>query len=103
VVPFQFEITSLFFRDKKGSKETYSEQVVLLDPKGIELGRADTKMIFESEHDRMRNRIKYTSIALTTSGTYIFQIYSGKEDKLERDGVAAIPVDISLKVDGKVL
>ena len=101
LVPFNFEVTSLFYRDKKGTEETYTEYVVILDPKGNQLGDMGLDFTFKPEHNRMRNRIKSDKIAFTQSGTYVFQVFSSKKGSKEREMVASIPLDIQVKIDGK--
>jgi hypothetical protein len=99
---FEFEVVSLFYRDKKGAAETHDVVLKVVDPKNKILGEFDARMEFKEQHNRMRNRMKFDKIALTTSGTYIFQVFL-KLDKDEQELVAAVPVDIVVILDGKEL
>src|SRR3989338_9211235 len=56
VGPFNFEVLSLFYRDKKGAEEILEVFVVLLDPKGNQLIEFPSKLVFQEQHNRMRNR-----------------------------------------------
>jgi|GEM_PF-5385504 len=98
--PFNFEIVSLFYRDTKGKAEKILVEVDLVDPKGEKLGTAEANVEFKETHDRMRNRIKFTTIALTTSGTYVFQVYMKKQEN-KKELLTAIPLDVALTVNGK--
>jgi len=101
MVPFSFEVVSLFYRDKKGEEETLDVSVSAIDPKGVKLGNFASKLEFKAEHNRMRNRVRFNQIALTSSGTYVFQIHTHTKDKLNLE--AAIPVDVKVKINGKDL
>ena len=101
VGPFQFEVVSLFYRDKKGSEEKMDAFVSFLDPSGNQLLDFKTEVLFKEQHNRMRNRVKFNNIGLTKSGTYIVQVAVQKEDKQKKEIVAAIPLDIMLTVNGK--
>lgn len=97
--PFVFEVVSLFYREKNGFEESFETSMTLLDPKSNELGKFTAKVEFKEEHHRVRNRMRFTNIALSTSGTYVFQVHTQKGDK--RELVAAIPVDIKVLVNGE--
>lgn len=102
-VPFDFEIVSLFYRDNTKKEETIEEHVAFIDPKGNKLGEFTADVVFKAGLNRMRNRFKFNTLALTTSGTYIFQMYIQKKRSETRELVAAIPVDIDLKINGEQL
>src|SRR6266704_1846858 len=74
VVPFKFEVVSLFYRDKAGDEVAMTETVAVLDPKGEKLGEFESPVSFKKEHSRMRNVMRLENIALTVSGTYLFQV-----------------------------
>jgi hypothetical protein len=99
--PFNFEIVSLFYRDKKGTHEEFSLLLTILDPKGVKINETPAKSEFKAEHNRVRNRIKFENIMLTTSGTYIFQLYLEKEGNSKKEQLAAIPLDMQISVNGK--
>lgn len=101
VGPFNFEIISLFYRDKKGTHEVLDVLVKMIDPKGNTLGEFPARPEFKEEHNRVRNRMKFDTIALTTTGTYIAQIHQQKGEK--REQVAAVPLDIVVRLNGKEL
>ncbi len=101
VAPFGFTIASLFFRDKKGEEESLKESIAVLDPKGVQLGEFESAIIFEPEHSRMRNIMKLESIGLTTSGTYLFQVFfTTKAQPNRKNQVVSIPIDIIVNVNG---
>ncbi|HEX5456224.1 MAG TPA: hypothetical protein VFW77_02550 [Candidatus Saccharimonadales bacterium] len=96
---FNFEIVSLLYRDKPGKIEELDIELDILDPKDEKLGTALSKIEFKEKYKRVRNRIKFSTIALTSSGTYYFKVYIKKNNK--RELVVAIPIDIQLTVNGK--
>jgi hypothetical protein len=103
-VPFNFEIVSLFFRDQKGNTDELDESVLALDPHGKRLGEFESKVQFKKEHDRIRNIMKLDTIVLTTSGTYLFQVFTkrpGEKDKKEQ--ITTIPINITATVNGEEL
>lgn len=101
VGPFNFEVISLFYRDSKDTEESLNTFVAFLDPKGTQLLEFNSKLVFQEKHNRMRNRVKFANIALTTTGTYVVQIKTQKGEKSGKDLVAAIPLDIQITVNGK--
>ena len=101
VGPFNFEVVSLFYRDKKGTHVEFEVLAKIIDPKGAVLGEFPAKTEFKPEHNRVRNRIKFNTVALTVSGVYIVQVYMKRKD--EQDQVAAIPLDIKVVLNGKEL
>jgi len=101
-VPLNFELVSLFYRDKKAGEESIEEFVRVIDPKGLELGGLSSKVVFKDSFDRMRNIFKFQSIALTTSGTYLFQLYSQKTKKGKKQLISVIPVSIRVTINSKI-
>jgi hypothetical protein len=102
VAPFGFTIASLFFRNEKGTADELKESVTILDPKGVKLGEFESAIAFKSEHSRMRNIMKLDSIGLTTSGTYLFQVfYTTKAQPNKKKQVVSIPIDIIVNVNGE--
>lgn len=103
-VPINFEVVSLYHRDKKGTDESVEETIVVLDPKGAKLGEFTAQGNFNESQDRTRVIVKFNMIALTTSGTYLFQITrkgGAKSSLAER--VVSIPLDIAVRVNDKQL
>lgn len=96
--PFDFEVASLFYRDKTTGEESAKAYVRVLDPKSQELGEFESTVTFTDGLNRMRNRVKFNSMALTSSGTYVIQIRLKKDSHKEL--VAAIPLDIKVIVNG---
>jgi hypothetical protein len=102
VAPFGFTIVSLFFRDEKGEKAEMKESVSVLDPSGVKLGEFESVIVFKEEHSRMRNIMQLESIGLTTSGTYLFQVfYTTKAQPNKKKQVVSIPIDIIVNVNGE--
>jgi hypothetical protein len=103
-VPFNFEVVSLFFRDKKGDVAELEETVLALDPKGKRLGEFQSKIQFKDEHDRIRNLMKLDTIVLTRSGTYLFQVFTKRSDESgKKEQITVIPVNITVSVNGEEL
>ena len=103
-VPFNFEIVSLFFRDQKGKVDELEESVLALDPHGKRLGEFESKIQFKKEHDRIRNLMKLDTIVLTTSGTYLFQIFTKRPDESgKKEQITVIPINITVSVNGEEL
>lgn len=101
VGPFNFEIVSLFYRDEKGTHAEFDILAKIVDPKGAILGEFTNKSEFKEEHNRVRNRMRFNTIALTTSGVYIVQVFLKRKE--EQEQVAAIPLDIKVKLNNKEL
>jgi len=100
---FNFEFVSVYFRDKSGDEETHEQTLIVLDPKGNKLGEFNSQIIFQSEHNRTRNILRFNTIALSTSGTYLFQINTNNKGSEKRRLESAIPISIKVKVNGKDL
>lgn len=100
--PFNFEVVSLFFRDSLNEDSLIYETIIVLDPKGQKLGEFKAKVQFEEGKNRMRSILKSNMIALTVSGTYVFQIFSSLKDSgANKEMIVALPVDISVTVNGE--
>lgn len=99
-LPLNFEIVSLFFREKKGKPAEAEEIIIVLDPKGEKLGEFTSKIMFQAEHNRMRNMIKFNMIAVSVPGTYLFQVFLKNGKSEGREQVATIPIDITMTVNG---
>lgn len=97
--PLDFEVASLFYRDKTTGEENLTAYVRVLDPKSVELGEFESKIQFSDGLNRVRSRVKFNSMALTTSGTYVVQVRLKKQEGKEI--AAAIPLDIKVIVNGK--
>jgi hypothetical protein len=102
-VPFNFEIVSLFFRDQKGKIDELEESILALDPHGKRLGEFQSKVQFKKEHDRIRNIMKLDTIVLTTSGTYLFQVFTKRPGESKREQITVIPINITASVNGEEL
>ncbi|HRV75920.1 MAG: hypothetical protein H6799_01275 [Candidatus Nomurabacteria bacterium] len=90
-----FEIVSMFYRDKKGRIETHDYYVDIIDPSSKQIGKVEAKIRFEPQHNRMRSRIKFDTIGVTTEGVYKFKLYlkkKGEKDKL----LTSIPLEINI-------
>ncbi len=102
VAPFGFTIASLFFRDEKGKEAALKESIAVLDPKGVKLGEFESDIVFKPEHSRMRNIMKLESIGLTTSGTYLFQVfYTTEAQPNKKRQVVSVPIDMIVNVNGE--
>jgi hypothetical protein len=99
-IPFSFELVSLFFRDSAGKPEDLDEVLIVLDPKGQRLAELTSDVHFSEQNDRMRNIMRFENIAMTSSGTYLFQIFTQKKNQNRRQLVSAIPINIKLEVNG---
>lgn len=80
------------------------ETVLALDPKGKRLGEFKSDVRFKEEHDRVRNIMKLDTIVLTTSGTYLFQVFTKHPDQTgKREQVTVIPINVNVEVNGETL
>jgi hypothetical protein len=103
-VNFNLEMVSLFFRDTVGKSEKIKETLIILDPKGVKLGEAVADIEFQPTNDRMRNIMKFDTLAVTTSGTYLFQSYLSKSANLgSKEPVAVVPINIKVTVNGEAV
>lgn len=99
-VPVNFEIISLFYRDKKGTEEHFDEKIIVIDPKGVVLGEFAADVLFKDDQDRVRSIVKFNMIALTISGDYVFQVNLAKKGADKMDRVSSIPISIKVSVNG---
>ncbi len=100
-LPFSFEIVSLFHRDKINQNEDDEEVINAVDPKGQQLGEFLSTIQFIEDSKRVRNIFKFPNIALTTSGTYKFQINTRNKKNNKRSLITEIPIDIEVTVNGQ--
>jgi hypothetical protein len=101
--PFNFELISLYYRDKMGSTEALNQDIIVLDPKGEKLGEFKADVLFQEDQNRVRSITKFNMIALSTSGTYVFQVYVEKKKSTNKELVVAIPVDIKVRVNNSII
>ena len=101
VVPFNFEVVSLFYRDTKVGDYSLGITIEVIDPESKKLGEVSTKLEFKDGMNRMRNRVKFNSIAITKSGTYVFKVYSQKERETKKHSVAVIPIDVQVTISNE--
>jgi hypothetical protein len=95
-IPLGMQIASLFFREAKTGEESIDVKTKILDPKGKQLGEIDNVVKFQNGLNRMRNIIKFNSLAVTEDGTYLFQVFVREKSGFKN--VATIPVDVSLNI-----
>ncbi len=96
MVPMSLQVVSVFFRDTKHGEDEFECKVRVIDPSNKQLGEFNAPVKFQEGLNRMRNIMKFDSLAVTESGTYLFQIFMKNDDKLKN--VVSVPVDIQLNI-----
>jgi hypothetical protein len=97
VFPFQFEITSVFYRDDTDRRYETDLEVKAFDPNGKLLGVFPAHLTLEKGMRRMRSRIRSDRIALTISGIYEFEVYL-KSDENKFKKVESVPLEVYLDI-----
>ena len=96
VIPFPFEITTVFYRNTSDNRIEGDITINSFDPHGKLLGIFPAHLVMEKGITRTRARIKLSNIALTTSGLYKFEVNLAESGKNKK--VAEIPLTINVEV-----
>lgn len=98
-IPINFEIVSLFQRDKMGREESFDMKIKVKDPKDNKIRKTlSAKITFQAQFLRMRSRTRIRGFNLTVSGNYIFEVSMRNNGEKTFKKVAEIPLEVHLKI-----
>lgn len=95
LVPINHEIVSFLSKSDKNKQVKIQLKLTLLDPNMDKLEEKKFDVIIPVSKDKMRTRIKFASIPITTEGNYVYLV-SIKQNK-EFETVAQIPLEVKIK------
>lgn len=96
-VPYQFEVLNVFFRTDTEKRIEADTAVHVYDPKGKLLGEFQSHFALEKGMSRLRNRIRFDTIALTASGIYKFEVLLKAGNNAFKK-VDEIPLEVILNI-----
>ena len=96
IIQIDYEIMSLWYRDKTKKKESVEYKINLVTPSGTGKGGPDVKCVFESGIQRNRPRVVFEAFPLEELGIYKFQILEKKSNDKFLE-VAFIPITVKEK------
>lgn len=94
LVPINHEIVSFLSKSDKNKQAKIQLKLTLLDPKMDKLEEKKFDVIIPVSKDKMRTRIKFASIPITTEGNYVYLV-NIKQNK-EFETVAQIPLEVKI-------
>lgn len=102
VVPIPYEVTTLIARTDNEEETKVETEVVVFDPKGLEIGRHTHNFTIPKGKRRMRIRMKNTGLRIRESGDYIFKVSLREEDQKLFKTVAELPLEVVVTIDSGV-
>ncbi len=97
-LPVNYEIVSMWFKERKEEKVDAVTEVTLVSPDGEELLKAALKFSMPENIRRSRSRLKIQGIIVKKSGDYIFKIKVKENDNTEFKLVSEIPLEVKMEL-----
>lgn len=91
------ELVSFIVNDNPKKEEEIELTIDIFDPDGQALGTLSPKLKFSKEISRMKSRAKFTTLPITTSGTYTFNVSLPSKVGKTAETVAEIPLVVEIK------
>lgn len=97
-IPLDIELISLWKRGSSSGNLTADVKIELLDPKNVVMQEIPYKIEFKPQHERMRTRIRISSINVTSQGEYNFSILLKEQGGKSFVEVARAPIVIKISI-----
>lgn len=94
VVNINFELFTLWKKNKKGLAVSALEKIDFIDPKGVVLGTIKSPLELSKDKDRFRLRVLIEGLKVTTPGEYKFKISVKDKSAVTYEVVAQIPLEV---------
>jgi hypothetical protein len=98
VTPYNFEINSLWYRDKKSGVEKSMMKAQIIDPDNKLLGENELPIIFEESKRRVRSTIRVSGFPVTRSGMYWIRILLSEKKGGEFTEATKLPIEVTINV-----
>lgn len=99
VFPIALQLVSVWQQAEKLSEdsEVFKVRIDVIDPKGKKNGTFDYEFKIPASKIRMRNRVNFNSLKVTTSGRYVLKISLLNPKSQEFENVGNVPLDVTVK------
>lgn len=98
-LPLNYEIVSMWFKDKKEEVVTGEVEYILVSPKGEELLKTIQNIQIPANIRRFRSRMKISGMPLTQAGDYSFQVKIKEEGEKNFRSVAILPLEVKISLE----
>ncbi|MBU4016193.1 hypothetical protein KJ980_06165 [Patescibacteria group bacterium] len=98
-IPINYEIVSMWQRNKDVESAKAEIVYVFVDPENNELLKNTQIMEIPKASRRLRSRMKIVGMPLTKEGDYTFQVKIKEEGKSDFCLVAELPLEIKIKTE----
>lgn len=95
VVPFNYEIASLWTREKSDKPELGRAKIMLIDPFGKSKASNEVELDLRS-YERLRTRQRFNGLPMSGVGQYTFLIQLQGENGKEWIDVARVPLQVKI-------
>ncbi|SRR5258706_11146693 len=100
-VPLNYEIVSMWKKEKGISLIKAEVEFTLIDPENKELLRNIQNIEIPNNLKRLRSRMKISGLPLSVSGDYTFQVKVREEENKKFNLVAKIPLEVKVNLEKK--
>ena len=98
-LPIQYEIVSLWSKDKRAESIRAEIEYAFMSPNGDELLKTSQKIEIPGQVRRHRTRMKITGMPITKEGDYSFNISIKENGEKEFKPVSKIPLEVKIKLE----
>ena len=98
-IPLNYEIVSLWQKDKEAQIAKGEIKYIFIDPNGKELLKNTQIMEIPKVSRRFRSRMKISGLPITINGDYLFQIRLKEKGFNEFKLVSELPLEIEIKFE----
>lgn len=95
-IPINYEIVSLWFKDKKEEIVKAEVEYTLISPEGSELLKTTQQMEMPRNVRRFRSRMKIAGMPITKDGDYSFQIKIKESEAKTFTLVSKLPLEVKV-------
>jgi hypothetical protein len=96
-VPLEYEIVSLWSKDKSPKKASADIQVSLINSDGQIIKEFSHQLEIPLKTKRMRSRTRIAGIELSKSGKYQFAVKVKQQGQKNFKTIALLPIDVTIK------
>ncbi len=98
-IPMNYEIVSLWQRNKEVESAKGEIEYIFLDPESSELLKNTQMMEIPKASRRFRSRMKIVGMPLTKEGDYMFQVKIKEEGENTSHLVAELPLEVKINLE----
>lgn len=98
-IPVNYEIVSLWFKDKKDMAANGEIEYILISPEGKELFKTVQNIEMLANIRRFRSRMKISGMPITKEGDYSFKIRIKEAGEKTFHLVSELPLEVKIKLE----